>query len=495
MAAIFLPRGARLRVITRFRRLRLGCRSARARSGRLNPVIAGRSTVRSNFEHPIKSANFPGADRILPPWNPVGAGLVTHVSIVFLGAPRLTDQPPVALSGDHPVTREAALLRLAAFVPHAGAAYAAGRNADHGPGRHDAVSRLSAALRRRTVTELDVLAPVLSRHGTGADAFVSEVFWRSYFKGWLEARPGIWHGWLGALDRIDARLMQDDALAAAHLAALRGETGIDCFDHWMTELDQTGYLHNWARMQVASIWIFTLGLPWELGARHMFGRLIDADPASNTLSWRWVAGLHTRGKAYLAEPGRIARMTGDRFAPAGLATHASIPDEPPPPPATAPRAVIAPAPRARTLVWITPDDCTLETEPLLAQLPVRAVVIVEHPDDPASHGARADRLALNDALTRAALHWNVPAFRVTGPRGIAALAAEVGAAQVLTGRIATGPGLDTLIAARAALRQAGIGLAEHLRTWDRAAWPHATRGFFALRGQIPHLLDAAGLCS
>jgi deoxyribodipyrimidine photo-lyase len=357
---------------------------------------------------------------------------------------------------------------------------------------------LSAALRRRTVTEPDVLAPVLLRHGSEAHAFVSEVFWRSYFKGWLEARPGTWHAWLGALDRLDARLLQDDTLAAGHRAALRGETGIACFDHWMTELNQSGYLHNWARMQVASIWIFTLGLPWELGARHMLNRLIDADPASNTLSWRWVAGLHTRGKAYLAEPGRIARMTGGRFAPVGLATQASIPDEPPPPPAIAPRAVIAPAPDARTLVWITADDCALETEPSLARLPIRAVVIVDRPDDttrfgPANFGACADRQALDDALNRAALHWNVPAFRVVEPKAIAALAREIGATQVLTGRIATGPGLDGLIAARGSLYQAGIVLAEHHRAWDLAAWPHATRGFFALRSRIPQLLDAAGL--
>jgi len=394
---------------------------------------------------------------------------------------------------DHPVTRDAAQARLQAFVPHAGADYAMGRNADHGPGHHDAVSRLSAALRRRVVTEIDVLTPVLAAHGLGAAAFAREVFWRTYFKGWLEARPGIWFSWLAALEQIDAGIASDHALAARHTAALRGETGIACFDHWMTELDQTGYLHNWARMQFASIWTFTLGLPWELGARAMFARLIDADPASNTLSWRWVAGLHTQGKAYLADPELIAQMTRGRFDPTGLATHAAIPDEPPPPPAALPRAVIAPAPDAPTLVWITPDDCALETEPALAQLPVRAVVIVDRHDDPAGHGARADRLALDDALARAARHWNVTGYCVTEPTAIAALATDIGATQVMTGRIAIGPGLDALNAARAALSEAGIVLAEHWRAWDVAAWPHATRGYFKLRGKIPHLLDQAGL--
>ncbi|WP_353230317.1 FAD-binding domain-containing protein [Novosphingobium sp.] len=395
-------------------------------------------------------------------------------------------------SPPHPVTRADALARLDAFVPRAGAAYASGRNADHGPGHHDAVSRLSAALRRRSVSETEVLAPVLARHGAAADSFVSEVFWRTYFKGWLESRASVWHDWLGALDRIDARLVHDDELAARHLAAIRGETGIDCFDHWIGELAATGYLHNWARMQVASIWTFTLGLPWELGARHFHDTLIDADPASNTLSWRWVAGLHTRGKTYLADADRIARMTGGRFSPAGLATRALVPDGPEPPAAARPREPLAALADLPTLLWITPEDCSLETEPAIAHLPIRAVVVC---DDPArsDRAACADRAATDDALARAAANWGVPALRVTGPVALAALAIEAGCGQVLTGRAAVGPALDSVIAARGALRRDGIALAEHVRVWDRNAWPHTTRGFFALRTRIPELIAAAGL--
>jgi deoxyribodipyrimidine photo-lyase len=386
----------------------------------------------------------------------------------------------------HPLTRQTALARLEEFVPLAGAAYASGRNLDHGAGRHDAVSRLSAAIARRVVSEREVLAPVLARHGDQAQAFVREVFWRGYFKGWLESRPQIWQHWLGALDRIDARLAQDDAFAARHMAAIRGETGIDCFDHWMHELAATGYLHNWARMQVASIWIFTLDLPWELGARHFLSSLIDGDAASNTLSWRWVAGLHTPGKAYLADATRIARMTGGRFAPTGLATRARIPDGPPHPAAAPAREVATPTPDAPTMVWITPEDCALETEPALAALPVVAIAVIDA-------GTRADRIATDDALARAAAHWRVPACRLAGPEALAARAVEAGARQVVTGRIAVGHRLDSLIAVRGALRRSAIALAEHDRAWDRAIRPHATRGFFALRDHIPNLLALAGL--
>ena len=64
---------------------------------------------------------------------------------------------------------------------------------------------------------------------------------------------------------------------------------------------------------------------------------------------------------------------------------------------------------------------------------------------------------------------------------------------MVTGRAAVGPAFDRLIAVRAALRREGLPLTEHARVWDRNAWVHATRGFFALREKIPDLLAAAGL--
>ena len=61
-------------------------------------------------------------------------------------------------------------------------------------------------------------------------------------------------------------------------------TGIEGFDDWARELVDTGYMHNHARMWFASIWIFTLRLPWALGADFFLRHLLDADAASNTLS-------------------------------------------------------------------------------------------------------------------------------------------------------------------------------------------------------------------
>ena len=100
--------------------------------------------------------------------------------------------------------------------------------------------------------------------------------------------------------------------------AIEGLTDIECFNYWVNELKSTGYLHNHARMWFASIWIFTLELPWQLGAEFFLRYLYDADSASNTLSWRWVAGLQTKGKHYLAKNWNIEKFTNGNFSTAIL---------------------------------------------------------------------------------------------------------------------------------------------------------------------------------
>ena len=66
-------------------------------------------------------------------------------------------------------------------------------------------------------------------------------------------------------------------------------------------------------MWFASIWIFTLKLPWQLGAEFLLQHLYDGDAASNTLGWRWVAGIQTKGKNYLASEWNIKKFTNNRF--------------------------------------------------------------------------------------------------------------------------------------------------------------------------------------
>ena len=211
-------------------------------------------------------------------------------------------------------THTAALERLNAFVPKAGEDYAANRNYDDTA--H--VSTLSPYIRHRILTEEDVLQAVLAQHSPrAAEKFVQEVYWRTYWKGWLELRPTVWTQYRADLRAARNRVQTEGGLRRNWEAACRGETGIDAFDHWATQLVDTGYLHNHARMWFASIWIFTLQLPWVLGADFFLRHLIDGDPASNTLSWRWVGGMQTKGKTYLARPSNIEKYTNGRFSRAG----------------------------------------------------------------------------------------------------------------------------------------------------------------------------------
>ena len=121
-----------------------------------------------------------------------------------------------------------------------------------------AFQKLSAALRRRLLGEEEVIAAVLAVHPLAdAEKFIAEVCWRTYWKGWLEQRPALWATHLAELDEARAAMGRDRLLAERHAAAIDGRTGIAAFDAWARELRDTGYLHNWARMQFASIWLFT----------------------------------------------------------------------------------------------------------------------------------------------------------------------------------------------------------------------------------------------
>ena len=217
------------------------------------------------------------------------------------------------------LTRADGLARLSDYAASMGSVYAGGRNTDRGPDAAPTTSALSPFLRRRLLLEREVADTALRAHGTAnSERFVHEVFWRTYFKGHLETRPALWRNYENLVAEGRARMAANAGLRRAMEDAAAGRTGIDGFDHWARELEDTGWLHNHARMWFASIWIHTLRLPWALGADLFLRRLVDGDPASNTLSWRWVAGLHTRGKPYAARAENIRRYTDGRYTPTGL---------------------------------------------------------------------------------------------------------------------------------------------------------------------------------
>jgi deoxyribodipyrimidine photo-lyase len=379
--------------------------------------------------------------------------------------------PPVALTP----TRAAGLARLADFTPRMGAAYAAGRNQDAGPGAHGAVSGLSPWVRHRLVTEAEVIAAAEAAHGAGGAAkFVQEVLWRTYWKGWIEQRPSVWHDYKAAV----ARALADAAGEVAAVAA--GRTGIACMDCWARELVDTGTLHNHARMWFASIWCFTLRLPWQLGADLFLRHLRDADAASNTLSWRWVAGLQTRGKPYIARAENIARYTGGRFNPVGELNEAPspLPLGPPEPVVQLPAPM--PPPQGRVALLIHEDDFLAETLPL-GRAEVAAVGGLAVPDSRSPAGcaplaASWARGALADGLDRAGRHFGVQAQAITD---VGEWAEDTGCDTVISAYAPVGWTADRLAAAEQALADHGIRLHRLCRPWDTALWPHAQSGFFA----------------
>ena len=183
--------------------------------------------------------------------------------------------------------------------------YSSQRNYDFGPQSRENVSNLSKYISHRVINEYDLIREILSEYNLHkVDKFIQEVFWRIYWKGWLEHRPQVWKDFVDSTPKPS----EED-----YKKAIIGETGIECFDDWVKEIKTENYLHNHTRMWFASIWIFTLNLPWELGARFFMKHLFDGDAASNTLSWRWVAGIQTQGKNYLARESNIRKFTNQRY--------------------------------------------------------------------------------------------------------------------------------------------------------------------------------------
>ncbi|MAH74394.1 MAG: DNA photolyase [Candidatus Pelagibacter sp. TMED197] len=203
-------------------------------------------------------------------------------------------------------SRSEALDKLNKFIENDISNYNTKRNFDFGAINRSNVSCLSPYITHRLITEYETAKLVLKKHPfQKVDKFIQEIFWRVYWKGWLELRPKVWNDFID-----DLKIIKEDD---EYLKAINGETEIVCFNDWINELKNFNYLHNHTRMLFASIWIFTLRLPWQKGAEFFMKHLYDGDAASNTLSWRWVAGIQTKGKNYLAQSWNISKFTNNKY--------------------------------------------------------------------------------------------------------------------------------------------------------------------------------------
>ena len=203
-------------------------------------------------------------------------------------------------------SRKEALEVLENYVEKEITNYNSKRNFDFGPLNRENVSCLSPYITHRLITEYEVTKKVLSKHPhQKVEKYIQEIFWRVYWKGWLELRPKVWSDFIEDLKTIEEN--------ENYQKAINAQTDIQCFNDWVQELKENNYLHNHTRMWFASIWIFTLKLPWQKGAEFFMKHLLDGDAASNTLSWRWVAGLQTKGKHYVAQAWNISKFTNNKY--------------------------------------------------------------------------------------------------------------------------------------------------------------------------------------
>lgn len=207
-------------------------------------------------------------------------------------------------------TLEAGQQRLAAVNPDA---YARTRNALDG-----AVTRLSPYLTHGLLSLREVYSAVHARHPLSAQhKFVFELGWRAYYRHvWSHLGDGIHRS-------IRAGLLPEDAYQPEMpVDVLEARTGIAAIDLAVRELYETGYLHNHARMWLASYLVHLRKVHWHAGAQWMLGHLLDGDLASNHLSWQWVAGTGS-SKPYLFNADNVAKYAPAQWHSPGTAIDTS----------------------------------------------------------------------------------------------------------------------------------------------------------------------------
>ena len=119
--------------------------------------------------------------------------------------------------------------------------YSSKRNFDFGPDNRSNVSLISPYISHRILTEYQVIKRVLRKKSyQSVEKFIQEVFWRLYWRGWLESRPKVWDDFISDLKSLEK--------TKNYYNAIEGLTDIECFNCWVNELKSTGNLHNHARM-------------------------------------------------------------------------------------------------------------------------------------------------------------------------------------------------------------------------------------------------------
>lgn len=369
-----------------------------------------------------------------------------------------------------PATRAEALEALHEFIPQSGK-YSRTRN--HVIPGHGNVSQLSAAIRHRLITEWETAQAPLERYATSTvEKFTQEIYWRSYWKGWLSQRPQVWDSY-----EAEAEGASDEAEAI-----ISGQGPIGLMNHFAAELRQTGYLHNHARMWFAGYWVHVAQLPWQWGARFFERELLDFDPASNTLSWRWVAGLQTPGKTYLPRRSNLEKFLDPQiFATAGTIGLELLEQPKAKLPKTVERPAIIraeltsdPLPTSAGL-WVHEEDLCIENSEL-ADFSPQATLVTYDAARLCHIGASENRKTwLKKATLDAAKRLNADHAEFTD---LLTWVKKHGLKDLVTLRPEIGPLHDRLDQLKSDLTKLGVTLHLIIRKEDALLRPLAKKGFF-----------------
>lgn len=221
----------------------------------------------------------------------------------------LKEQFPDATREDEHVAslrggRKAAEEALAAMDP--GRAYSKTRNFLDG-----AVTRLSAYIRHGVLNLAEVRDVALDRvsNASEAEKFVNELAWRDYWQRlYIELGDEIWQDQEDYKTGLPAKSYHQDLPEDIQNA----ETGLACIDAFVKELYETGYLHNHARMWMAAYVVHWRQVRWQAGAGWFLSHLLDGDPASNNLSWQWVASTFSH-KPYFFNRENLEKHTAGKY--------------------------------------------------------------------------------------------------------------------------------------------------------------------------------------
>ncbi|MEZ5078838.1 MAG: deoxyribodipyrimidine photo-lyase [Solirubrobacterales bacterium] len=179
----------------------------------------------------------------------------------------------------------------------------------------DATSRLGAHLRFGCLSPLEVEREAVARRG--GEPFVRQLCWRDFHHQVLAAFPALPHR--DYRPRGDRWSRSQRALEAWRA----GRTGYPVVDAAMRQLEAEGFMHNRARMTVASFLTKDLYLDWRSGAAHFWDLLTDGDPANNAGNWQWVAGTGNDTR-----PNRVLNplRQAERFDPDGEYVRRHLPE-------------------------------------------------------------------------------------------------------------------------------------------------------------------------